>query len=219
MVEPDFKLWGKHPLFPVLRFVDVEASGLHEGSYPIQFGWCGLDLKTSVVLVKPEPEWTLSLFDPKSYEIHGIPYELVKAEGVAAVQVARMLNEELEGKAVVSDNPGWDGYWTTRLGDTTGSAMRFGYNDFGRIPEAFGSVYDRWCVSRYQKLLDAVDQFYPHTHKAHEDALRMAALTRMVIDREWAEWLLDRAARNAPRRDAASAAGDRPDHPGGRTSA
>lgn len=192
MTEPPFTLWDRHHLLPLLRFADVEASGLHEGSYPIQFGWCGLDLKTSVVLVKPEPEWTLTLYDPASYEIHGIPYHEALEKGEDATIVANMLNSELGGKAVISDSIQWDGYWTNMLSATVNVPIKFGYNDFGKVPENFGRIFDRWCVKHYHDLVEAVDACYPHTHKADEDALRMAALTRMCIDRDWAEWLLER---------------------------
>lgn len=200
LYEPDFTLWEKHPFLRLLRFIDIESSGLHDGSYPLQFGWCGLDLKTSVVLVKPEPEWTLELYDPQSYDIHGIAYERAMAEGRDATEVAHFLNSQFEGKVVISDSAGYDGGWTMVLSATTDVPIRFGYNDFGKIAESknLAPAFDRWCIARYHRLLEAVDRFYPHTHKADEDALRLAALTRMCMDREWAEWLLDRAATFPP---------------------
>jgi hypothetical protein len=192
MDEPEFKLWDKHPLLRLLRFVDVEASGLHDGSYPIQFGWCGIDLKTSVILVRPEPEWTPHLFNPKAFEIHGISYDHAKKHGTDAMEVVHILNAALEGKAAIVDSPHYDGYWTTRLAATTGLPVKFGYNDFSKIASTFGGVFDRWCIARHDQLSDAVKRMYPHTHQADDDALRMAALTRMCLDREWAEWVLDR---------------------------
>lgn len=192
MEEPGFVLWDKHPLITLVRFADVEASGLHEGSYPLQFGWCGLDLKPSVVLVRPESEWTSQLFDPKAFEMHGISHERAMREGIDATEAAKVLNVALTGKAVVTDNVQWDGYWTTRLADTTGVGIRFGYNPSGLLASTFRSVFDPWCVAREPELRDVVDVFYPHVHLADLDALRMAALMRMLIDRQWAEWLLDR---------------------------
>ena len=192
--EPEFQLWDKHPLLEKLRFFDIEASGLHEGSYPLQFGWCGIDLKTSDILVRPEPDWTEDLYAPQSFEIHGIAYETAMKDGIAAVDAARSLNTHFDGTAVICDSPSWDGYWTTRLSDTTGVPLLFGLNDFGNMANTFGSIYDRWSVANYHRLLEAVDTFYPHTHRAPDDAQRMGALTRMFIDREWAEWLLERQA-------------------------
>lgn len=191
--EPEFRLWDIHPLIPLLRFADVEASGLHDGSYPVQFGWCGIDMKTSVVLVKPEPEWPAHLFDPKAFEMHGISHDKASVEGMDASEVVALLNGALGGHAVVSDNPQWDDYWTDRLARTTGLPVRFGFNPLGKMPSSIGSVFDPWCVAREDALGGAVDCFYPHTHQADEDALRMAALTRMYVDREWAEWLLSRS--------------------------
>lgn len=192
MEEPEFVLWDKHPLARLVRFADVEASGLHEGSYPLQFGWCGLDLKPSVVLVRPEPEWTPQLFDPNAFEMHGISHERAMREGIDATEAANVLNIALTDKAVVTDNVEWDGYWTTRLADATGVGIQFGYNPSSLLASTFRSVFDPWCVDREAELRDTVDVFYPHIHLADRDSLRMAALTRMLIDRQWAEWLLDR---------------------------
>ncbi|MCS4089174.1 hypothetical protein [Rhizobium sp. BK176] len=192
MDEPEFEMWDIHPLIPILRFADVEASGIHEGSYPLEFGWCGIDLVPSAILVRPEPGWTTNLFDPNSYEMHGISYDMAKANGEDADAVAHRLNAELQGKAVVTDNVYWDGVWTARLAETTGVPMRFGYNDSTNMKTTFSRVYDPWCVERRDTLYKATDRFYPHTHRADADSLRMAARTRMLIDREWAQWLLDR---------------------------
>ncbi|WP_173995722.1 hypothetical protein [Agrobacterium tumefaciens] len=188
---PAFKLWDRHDLLPQLRFVDVEASSLQDGSYPLSFGWCGLDLKTSHVIVKPEPDWTADMLDPQSFAIHGISHEHAMAEGVDARQVADMLNADLAGKAVISDSIQWDGYWTTRLADTTGVAIRFGYNDLAKVAGQFRGISDPWCVANARQIVAAIDRVYPHSHRADEDAQRMAALTRMVLDREWVNWLLD----------------------------
>jgi hypothetical protein len=189
--QPAFTLWDRHPLLPLLRFADVEASGLHDGSYPLSFGWCGLDLKATAVLVRPAPEWTADLFDSHAEEIHGITYARAVAEGIEAGEVAALLNRELGGKAVITDNVGWDGYWTTRLADATGVAMRFGFNDLANVGRQFRDVADPWCLARAATILDAVNRAFPHGHKADEDARRMAALTRMLLDRPFAEWLLD----------------------------
>jgi hypothetical protein len=149
-------------------------------------------------LVKPEPEWTIELYDLGSYDIHGISHEHAAEEGRDATEVAHLLNSEFEGKVVISDSIGYDGSWTMMLSASTDVPIRFGYNDFGKIAESknLAPAFDRWCVARYHRLLEAVDRFYPHTHRADEDALRLAALTRMCMDREWSEWLLDRAATN-----------------------
>ncbi|MBY3433561.1 hypothetical protein HFN89_05310 [Rhizobium laguerreae] len=160
----------------------------------MQFGWCGLDLEPTAILVKPEPEWTPSLFDPNAYELHGISYDAARTLGEDAEVVAHKLNAALRGTAVVTDNQYWDGLWTARLADSTGVPMLFGYNDSTNMASTFRDIYDPWCLDRRGSLFEAVDRFYPHTHRADEDALRMATRTRMLIDRDWSEWLLARPA-------------------------
>jgi hypothetical protein len=103
-----------------------------------------------------------------------------------------MLNREFEGKVAVSDSPSWDGGWTKMLFDAVGTPAAFGYNDYSLVANTFGKVYDRRSVARFHPIMEAIDRLYPHTHKADEDALRMGAMTRAMLDFEWAGWVLER---------------------------
>ena len=53
-------------------FLDVEASGLHAGSYPIEVGWCGLDLVATSFLIRPHASWTEDDWSVTSERVHGI---------------------------------------------------------------------------------------------------------------------------------------------------
>jgi len=39
-------------------FLDLEASGLHRTSYPIEVGWAFLDFTADGFLLRPAPDWT-----------------------------------------------------------------------------------------------------------------------------------------------------------------
>ncbi len=192
MDQPDFTLWDRHPDLRLIKFMDIESSGLILGSYPIQFGWCGFDLKPTEVLVRPLPHWTPQFFDPGSVSVHGIRRSTLLIEGVEAVDVAELLNGSLQGCTAYCDALSWDRTWTERLFDDIGAREDFVLARMDEVFERVASICDPWCVAREEALMKRIDVSYPHVHKAGGDSLRLAAIARMLIDREWAEWLLSR---------------------------
>lgn len=192
MDEPEFFLWREYPKLREFRFVDIESSGLIMGSYPIQYGWCGFDLRPREVLIKPLPQWSEKYFIPESVKIHGIERAMLLAEGVEAVEVANIVNDALRGGIAFVDSPAWDTMWTDRMFGDTGIQRDFAIENVSKAFEYLAGIYDPWCVDHRLEIFDRVDVRYPHTHKADEDCLRLAATTRAFIDRHWSEWLLDR---------------------------
>lgn len=193
MNQPDFTLWDRYPDLRLIKFIDIESSGLILGSYPIQFGWCGFDLAPKEVLVRPLPHWTSRYFDPSSVSIHGIRRSTLLIEGIEAADVAHRLNGALAGCSAYCDSLGWDRTWADRLFDDTGVRQDFILAKIDAVFERVAEICDPWCVARATALMEQIDHFYPHVHRAAGDSLRLAAMTRMVIDREWAEWLLSRS--------------------------
>ena len=107
-----------------MRFVDLEASGLHAGSYPIEVGWCGLDLEPVSTLVRPLPEWERGGWDRNSEAVHGISRKDLEGAPPAA-EVGRMLARALEGRTVYSGAPGFDAAdWQARRRELLASQER-----------------------------------------------------------------------------------------------
>jgi len=98
--------------------LDIEASGLHDDSYPIQVAW--LNPKTGEedsFYITPEDEWTY--WDENAEEIHKIPRERLYQEGIPAdLAVRRILNKLGDDIIVYSDAPEFDGFWLSRLFET-----------------------------------------------------------------------------------------------------
>lgn len=107
--------------------VDIEASGLHEDSYPIQIAWSNGENKYSC-FVKPEPSWLH--WDAMAEEMHGIQRSFLMAKGLPVQQVARTMNEQLQGLTVHSDAIQFDLAWCKRLFDAAGTDMGFEIADF-----------------------------------------------------------------------------------------
>ena len=72
-----------------INIVDIEASGLGVGSYPIEIAIL-LDGVVHAWLIKPESTWTY--WDEYAEEIHGITREHLLSDGLPAQQVADEIN-------------------------------------------------------------------------------------------------------------------------------
>lgn len=97
-----------------ISIIDIEASGLHFDSYPIEIAI----LKQGGVrswLIKPEPKWTYWCMTAES--MHGITREKLAEEGMSVGQVVLELNEFMQGfeGALYSDADRWDADWVDTL--------------------------------------------------------------------------------------------------------
>lgn len=170
-----------------MRFIDVEASGLHKTSYPIEIAWCGLDLKPASMLIKPLPEWGLSDWSYESERIHGISRDQLMEEGLDARGCAEAMAAALAGCLVYSDAPAFDAKWLMTLFSAT--KVRPGF-DLRQVEDA-QALCARKAAKPYGTLqglfevLESVGRVYRHTHRAGDDCLRMAAGCRALYDDEW----------------------------------
>ena len=69
-------------------FIDVEASGLGNTSYPIEVAWNDAEGLITNHLVKPEPQWTS--WDPEAERIHGITKEQLEKDGISAGELCHL---------------------------------------------------------------------------------------------------------------------------------
>mgnify|MGYP006214889061 FL=1 len=104
-------------------FIDVEASGLGVGSYPIEAGIALPDGKTKCMLICPPPQWTH--WDIHAEELHGISRESLLVNGRSVLQAAMLLNEWLAGQTVYTDAWGNDSCWLAKLFAEAGVVQRF----------------------------------------------------------------------------------------------
>lgn len=179
-----------------LIFLDCEASSLFKGSYPIEVGYCTLDLDVRSSLIKPLAHWTD--WSAESQNIHNIPRQELMEKGRDAKEFALELADTLRGRGVVSDAVEFDGRWLMKL-----------FADTDVVPEYF--MVDYWevvaaCAKRSKipyntketilGRISEVEWVYPHTHRAGDDALQMAASCRAMYDHEWFEELLKKRSSN-----------------------
>lgn len=97
-----------------IGIIDIEASGLHFDSYPIEVA-VRLRGECRSWLIKPEPGWQYWCSTAES--MHGISREELLQDGLPAIEVVNQLNAFLTESDVVlySDAHRWDSDWIDTL--------------------------------------------------------------------------------------------------------
>ena len=174
---------------PKYVFVDVEASGLYRGSFPIEIGVSDDGLDARSWLIRPDTKWTISDWSLESENVHGISQHKLAAEGLPVAQVATELARHCLLKTVISDAPDLDGKWLFRLFDAAGMEIPFVVRSFvdALCSELGGEhpLIDDWFMGG--SLGSDVREVYPHPHRAEPDAVSMAADFRARVDPDFAK--------------------------------
>lgn len=102
---------------PVRLFViDIEASGLSTGSYPVEVAVQEIGGETKGEwMVRPEPGWTRWHWDEDAAMMHGISREETERAGMCARDVCKELRQLLGDGRLFSDAHVYDQQWLDRL--------------------------------------------------------------------------------------------------------
>ena len=151
-------------------FLDVEASGLAQASYPIEIAWLDpVSEQKDSFLINPFtcPKW--DHWDHSAELIHGISMDQLIDEGISVEDAAERLTVELGGERVYTDCPAHDYQWVERLYRATGSRMSFRFLD----------VFDLVGQSEYHRLGSYLRQ-QKRPHRALADCYAIyAAVAKM----------------------------------------
>lgn len=142
--------------------IDVEASGLGRGSYPIEVGVALADARSECLLVRPEPGWRH--WDRCAERLHGICRETLFQHGRPAAEVARTLNRMLAGAVVYSDAWGNDHSWLSLLFDVAELVPTFRLESLRSLLDE--SQLPLWHATRQQAERDLALR----RHRASSDA-------------------------------------------------
>lgn len=144
-------------------FIDVEASGLGIGSYPIEVGVALADGKTNCSLVCPQNHW--GHWDIQAEQLHGISRESLLINGRSVLKVAMILNEWLQGQVVYSDAWGNDSCWLAMLFAEAGITQRFRVDSVVSLMNC--EQQDNWHSAKQKAMLELDIR----RHRASNDAL------------------------------------------------
>ncbi len=157
-----------------IAILDVEASALEAGSYPIEVGVALVRGRSEPIgvgakLIRPTKEWLDSGVWSKSSEaVHGIPLERVQREGEPVEEACDWLNGLLgTDTMVVSDAPRYDQDWLDTLFAAADREQEFRIFDFQVLTRDFSADQHRHLAYLLRK--DAPP------HRAAEDTLRLAS--------------------------------------------
>ena len=145
---------------PVL--LDIEASGLSRGSYPIEVGYVLADGRSHCFLIKPLDDW--QMWDSSAERLHGISRAQLLLRGLDVVTVAETLNRALGGMTVYSDAWGNDQSWLALLFDRAERVQGF------RL-EALHALLNEKQLGLWTATKQAVECELAHgRHRASNDA-------------------------------------------------
>ncbi len=156
-----------------IAFLDLEASGLGAASWPIEVGWCFEGGEPETMLIRPADDWSQDAWDKNAEALHGLTFDSLRASGLPIGEVCNRLNQALEGVAVYSDAPDWDGFWLYRLFAAARVRQRFSLSDFGDL---FSGLTPETIAAAVGKAKIAA----PHRHRAREDVLHMKTIFNLA---------------------------------------
>jgi hypothetical protein len=157
-----------------LDLIDIEASGLHIASYPVEVA---VRVRGNVQswLIKPEPHWTH--WDPVAEGLHHLSRERLNREGTPAADVAAALNRLLSDseRIVYSDAAAWDESWMLTLYEATGVTREWRILPIERLlSEAARRRFDQALAERQRE--------HPELrHRAENDIADILAAFREAL--------------------------------------
>ena len=157
-----------------IAVLDVEASALGAGSYPVEVGValvCGTPkhIVSGASLIRPAEAWLRDgAWSAASAAVHGISLELAIAQGHGVEQVCDWLNALFGSKTIVAtDAPRYDQDWLDTLFEAAGREQQFTLYNFEILTADFSSDQHRQLAYLLSRA--------PVPHRAGLDALRLAS--------------------------------------------
>lgn len=167
-------------------FLDVEASGIARGCFPVEIGWAAAladgTLAMGSLLVQPARAWLAepAAWDTTAESVHGLTRARLLRDGLLPDQACGLLDAALAGRVVATDTGpgGWDSDWLAMLYEAAGSEPR-GWAIADEPSGSHVAQHMRGLGLAPALVRPALKPFRPaHTHAAAEDA--------MVFAWEWA---------------------------------
>lgn len=154
--------------------LDIEASGIHSNSYPIEIGISLQDGTSWCSLIKPDNSW--QHWDKTAEAIHGITREELIRFGKSPREVAITLNQLINTNTIYSDCWVLDKPWLTRLYEAAGVSISFKLLDMMHVMKE----------DNYEQLLDTKNTIASNLnirrHRATNDAKILQLAYEKIIN-------------------------------------
>ena len=162
-----------------LAFVDFEASGLGDASFPTEIGWACVSGGTVISgsrLIRPQPSWLAApaAWSPEAEKLTRISLELLDRDGVPVAEAAEAFSVATADRLLLSDNPAFDAHWLAMLLRAAGMPM-IGIK-MGDTIKAIDYASQRRRINHIDSMMFeiAISKDSPTRHRAEPDARRMA---------------------------------------------
>ncbi|SOC26813.1 hypothetical protein [Thalassospira xiamenensis] len=159
---------------PDVAIFDFETSGLHEGSYPIEYGIATCDLDIQSALIKRHDTWKEREWDETAErEIHHISRKMLEISGIWPEQAVVNIRKAVVGRTAYTDSPRWDQRWVDELFiAVTGSCAPFVFRHV--LYDLLAGIAGKRGIDAEMliKLVDEVSSQSPSTHRAGPDVAR-----------------------------------------------
>ncbi len=113
----------KYPIF-----IDLEASGLHPDSYPIEVAWNNRKGEIESHLIIPADDWVH--WDFNAQQMHGISRSMLFDEGKPISWIAARMSELFGREKVYSDASSFDAAWVDMLYEEADRERKFIVADY-----------------------------------------------------------------------------------------
>ncbi len=146
----------------VITIIDIEASGLHADSYPIEVGVALASGERHSMLICPEESWTH--WDSSAESLHGIARDTLLEYGKPAAEIAERLNTLLEAQQTYSDAWVVDKPWMVKLFEAAQLPMSFQLSTIEQVLREAQIL--QWDAMKKQ----VTDDLGVRRHRASHDA-------------------------------------------------
>lgn len=186
MMDQDYRKEFLLLLLPRLRFIDLEACDGGKDAWPIEIGiaafrgYRDMETRSWSSRIRPDPSWPEDRWSKYAERVHGIPRrELDEAPEATSVSFRVRELLDTEGLILVSDSPGNDQPWLDCLMTLSGGPLE---KRILSVPGALGSLIPQGGTTLLREALRSLE---PPTHRAAEDASRLArGLLRAFVKEE-----------------------------------
>lgn len=177
------------PVNGVTALIDLEASGLHGESYPIELGWALPDTgEVGSVLIAPPPSWTPEQWDSAAEQIHGLSRADLFRDGVPPEAAVERFLTAVRGRHLLyCDGLATDRVWLERLFEAAGRRdYRITMRGHGAGPgfrlrdvaDLYAALAPARVIDRERARRDA--DTGPSIHRGGPDAARLMALLHRI---------------------------------------
>ena len=165
-----------------VAFIDVEATGLRRGSYPIEVGVAlvleGALAKSDAWLVRPCPEWERDglAWEPEAVSMTGLTPKFVGEFGMPAKEVCERLEAVIgETGEVFCDGLPCDDVWMRKLYRGADRRMPFDLRDVQELRRLAAKMSADRARALWEAKVAQVDaEVSLERHRAGPDAERLA---------------------------------------------